>query len=253
MAALLVTAGCTGLSTDDGTADAAQLQDDAADAMADADTYRMEMRMNVSAGGQSMTMTQNAVFDHEAERARVNATSAGRSTTTYIDGTTAYVNVGGVWRTQDLSSAEPWNDSSGIRQQQSVLESANVSVNGSATVDGRRTDGSPSTSETQSVSEDGVETTVLAVEPDTEELQSVVARQTGSLDGVEIEDATYRMYVANDTNRLRQVEMDLRMTVGGQSAVANATTTFSEYGEPVNISVPEEATEQEQSALAPAA
>lgn len=232
VAVLLVTAGCTGLSADDGTPDAAELQDDAAAAMADADTYRMEMRMNVSASGQTMTMAQHAVFDHETERARVNSTAAGRETTTYIDGTTAYVNVGGVWRTQDLSETEPWNESSGIRQQQSVLESANVTVNGSATVD-------------------GVETTVLAVEPDTEELQSVVVQQTGSLDGVEIEDATYRMYVANDTHRLRQVEMNLEMSVGEQSAVANATTTFSEYGEPVNVSVPEEATEQ--TALAPVA
>ncbi|NIC00455.1 DUF6612 family protein [Halobacterium sp. R2-5] len=233
--ALLVTAGCTGLSTGgDGTPDAAQLQDDAAAAMADAETYRMEMRMNVSAGGQSMTMTQDAVFDHDTERARVDATSAGRSTTTYIDGTTAYVNAGGVWRTQDLSEVEPWNDSSGIRQQRSVLQSANVTVNGSATVD-------------------GVETTVLSVEPETEELQSLVTQRTGSLDAVEVEDATYRMYVANDTHRLRQVEMNLEMTVGGQSAVADATTTVSEYGEPVNVSVPEAATEREQAALAPVA
>mgnify|MGYP000191628523 CR=1 FL=1 len=253
VAVLLVTAGCAGLSGGDGATDANQLRDDAASEMASADTYRMEMRMQVSAGGRGTTVTQHAVFDHGAERARVNATSAGRSTTTYIDGTTAYVHVGGVWRTQDISATEPWNNNSGLRQQRAVLESATVSVNGSATVDVRRTDGSPSTSETQSVSEDGVETTVLAVDPETEELRSVVTQRAGNLDAVEIEDATYRMYVADDTHRLRKVEMNLSMTVAGQPATANATTTFSAYGEPVNVTVPEEATDGEQAALAPVA
>jgi len=224
VAALLVTAGCTGLSTNDAT-DAEELQADAADAMADAETYQMELRMNVSASGQTVRLTQHAVFDHAAERARVNASMAGRETTTYIDGDTAYVNVGGVWRTRDLSASEPWNRSAGLRQQRAVLESGNVSVTGSARVL-------------------GVETTVLTVDADAAELQSVVSQQSGTLDGTSIEDATYRMYVANDTHRLRKVEMDMEMTVGDQSAVANATITFSEYGDPVNVSIPEEAVAQ---------
>ncbi|MCD2199694.1 hypothetical protein LPA44_07265 [Halobacterium sp. KA-4] len=226
VAALLVTAGCTGLSDGENAADAAQLQSNVVDAMADVDTYRMEMRMNVSASGQSLSMTQRGVFDHEAERARVNATVLGQETTTSIDGTTAYVNVGGVWQTRDLSDREPWNESTGIDQQRALLESGNVTVAGSATVD-------------------GVATTVLRVDPDPSDVKSVVAQQQGqALDGVGVESATYRVYAANDTHRLRQVEMNLTMSISGQTTDANATITFSEYGEPVNISVPDAATDQ---------
>lgn len=226
VAALLVTAGCTGLSDGSGETDASQLQNDVVDAMADVDTYHMEMRMNVSAGGQSLTMIQRGVFDHEAQQARVNATVLGQETTTYIDGTTAYVNVGGVWRTQDLSDREPWNESTGIDQQRALLESSNVTVTGSATVD-------------------GVATTVLRVDPKPSDVKSIVAQRQGqALEGVDIESATYRMYVANDTDRLRQVEMNLTMSISGQTTDANATITFSEYGEPVNVSVPDAATRQ---------
>ncbi|MCG1003458.1 MULTISPECIES: DUF6612 family protein [Halobacterium] len=224
VAALLVTAGCTGLSSDD-TADTPQIQSDVVDAMADVDTYRMEMRMNISANGQTLSMTQRGVFDHEAEQARVNASALGRQTTTYIDGTTAYVNVGGVWQTRDFSDREPWNESTGIDRQRALLESGSVTVAGSATVD-------------------GVATTVLRVDPKPSDVKSVIAQQGQGLDEVGIESATYRMYVANDTHRLRQVEMDLEMSINDQTTDANATMTFSAYGEPVNISVPDAATTQ---------
>lgn len=226
VAALLVTAGCTGLSGDDGGTDTSQLQSDVVDAMADVDTYRMEMRMNVSTSGRSLSLTQRGAFDHEAERARVNATVMGRQTTTYIDGATAYVNAAGIWQSRNLSDRDPWNESTGIEQQRALLQSGDVTVVGSATVE-------------------GVATTVLRVDPEPSDVKSVVAQQQGGgLDGVGIESATYRMYVANDTHRLRQVEMDLSMSISGQTAEANATITFSEYGEPVNVSVPDAATGQ---------
>ena len=225
VAALLVTAGCAGLTGNGGGAsDAEQLKEDASAAMADVETYRMEMDMNITANDRTLSMSQNGVFDHEAEQARLDMSVYGTEAVAYMDGETMYVKAGGRWQTQDLSERNPWESGNGITQQQHILESGEVSVEGTETVD-------------------GVETTVLAVDPDTEELKQLVAQQgSQSFEGVTIDDATYRLYVAKDSDLPRKMEMTMEMTINGQSAEAEMTAHFSAYGEPVNVTVPEEAT-----------
>lgn len=223
VAALLVTAGCAGLVDDGGASDAEQRAQDASDAMADVDTYRMTMAMNISANGQTISMSQDGVFDHEAQRARLDMTVFGAEGVAYMDGDTMYVKSNSRWQTQDLSEDDPWKSGNGITQQQNILESGDVSIEGTETVD-------------------GAETTVLSVDPDEDELKELLAQQQSqSFEDVTIEDASYRLYVGDD-DLPRKVEMTMEMTVNGQSADAEMTAYFSEFGEPVDITIPEEAT-----------
>lgn len=223
VAALLVTAGCAGLVDDGGASDAEQRAQDATDAMQDVDTYRMTMEMNISANGQTISMSQDGVFDHEAQRAHLDMTVFGAEGVVYMDGDTMYVKSNGRWQTRDLSEDDPWESGNGIIQQRNILESGDVSIEGTETVD-------------------GVETTVLSVDPEEDELKELLAQQQSqSFEGVTIDDASYRLYVGDD-DLPRKMEMTMEMTVDGQSATAEMTAYFSEFGEPVDITIPEEAT-----------
>ena len=225
VAALLVTAGCAGLTGNGGGAsDAEQVKQDATSAMQDVDTYRMSMQMELSSNGQTISMSQDGVFDHEAKKARLNASVFGMQTVTYMDGSTMYVKSNGRWQTRNMSDQNPWESGNGITQQQNILESGDVSIAGTETVD-------------------GVETTVLSVDPDESKLKELIAQQQSqSFEGITIDNATYKLYVANDSDLPQKMEMTMEMSIDGQTAEANMTAHFSEYGEPVNITVPEEAT-----------
>lgn len=223
VAALLVTAGCSGLTGSDAT-DASAIAEEAATAMEDVGTYQMDMRMEVTASGQTLSMRQVGAFNRTTERARLNMSLYGTAVVAYLDGTTMYMNVGGQWQTQDLSANDPWESGSGLARQQQLLETGNVSVNGTATVD-------------------GVETTVLAVDADPGQLKQLLSRQsTGGFQGVTIESATYRLYVATESKLPRKAEMTMNMSIQGETAVADMTVNFSAYGEPVHVEIPEEAT-----------
>jgi outer membrane lipoprotein-sorting protein len=232
VAVLVVTAGCAGLPGSDGdtgdeTPSADELEADITDAMSDVETYRLTMEMNISANGQTLSMTQRGVFDRDAERARLNVSMFGQEATMYIDGTAMYVQSAGEWQTQDLSGSGLWGDGESLTRQRQILDSGNVTIAGGGTVD-------------------GTETTVLRVDPDSEDLKALVQQQQGqqALDGVTVENATYRMHVANETNLVRQAEVEMTMTVNGQTADTTVTMTFSDYGEPVDVTIPDAATEQ---------
>ncbi|WP_232685989.1 DUF6612 family protein [Halobacterium zhouii] len=227
VAALLVTAGCSSLTGDGaGEANAEQYKSDTIAAIQSADTYRMAMDMNISANGQSFSMSQGGVFNHETKKARLSVTAFGVQGVTYMDGSTIYVKMNDQWRTKESTDQDPWKAGNGVTQHMQVLESGEVSISGTATVD-------------------GVETTVLSVDTNESELMEILAQQGQNYGDITIEDATYKLHVADDTHRPRKAEMTMTMNSGGQTAVANVTVTFSEYGEPVDITIPDAATKSE--------
>lgn len=228
VAALLVVAGCAGSpgSTGDGTTATtttpADVQQRAVTAMEDVDTYQMEFRMNLSANGRTLQMTQDGAFNRTSERARIDMNVYGSELTAYLAGTTMYIQSGGQWQTQDLSESNPWESGSGLARQRSLLDSGNVTVEGGATVD-------------------GVATTVLRVDVEQSALTSVLSQQGGNLDNVAIRNATYRMYVANETDRPRKVEMEMDISAGGSQSRATITIAFTNYDDPVAVTIPESA------------
>lgn len=230
VAVLVVTAGCAGLG-DGGVASAEEVRQRAVSSMADVDTYRMRMNMTVRSGGEEITMTTNGTFDREAEKARVTTTFRGQQVETYIDGTTMYVDGMMGWHRQDVSDRQPWNESTALERQRAIMENANITELGEDTLN-------------------GTPVYVVRVQPDPERLKQVVSRQGNQqVDGVSIENVTYTQYVHRDTGRLVRVDMEMTMTANGRSVDVTATMTFTDYDEPVNVTIPEEA--KNSSSLAP--
>jgi len=229
---LVVTAGCGALggSGDGGepastqAADAERsVQERVADATGDVATYGVDFRLNLSTNGETLQLTQVGVYNRTSERARLNMSVYGTPATSYFDGETAYVNAGGQWQVQDLSGSGLWGENGTLARQQTLLEIGEVSEVGNETVS-------------------GVETTVYAVDADPQAYESLLGQQaTAGTSEVAVQNASYRLYVADDTDRPRKAELSTTVTAQGQSSRANVTILFSDYGEPVHVTIPEAA------------
>jgi outer membrane lipoprotein-sorting protein len=227
--ALLTTAGCAGLggsgepTTTDELTRAEQIRQDSTAAMRNADSYRVSLQMNLTANGQSLTMTNDAVYDREARLARMDMSLYGTEARAYVDGSTMYVQTRGRWVVQNVSDRNIWESGNALANQREILASSNATVTGGDTVN-------------------GTAVTVLQVEPDPQKLKELVAQQQGrNFEGITIEDATYQMYVANETDRLRKMGMEMTMQISGQTAEAQMTAHYYGYDEPVDVTIPEDA------------
>ena len=228
VALLVALAGCGALGGSDGqpttqSAEAEQsVHERVAAATEDVSTYAIDFRMNLTANGETLQLTQEGVYNRTSERARLNMSVYGTPATSYFDGETAYVNAGGQWQVQDLSGSGLWGENGTLARQRTLLEMGNVSIVGNETVD-------------------GVETTVYAVDADPEAFESLLSQQVGTTGQAGIQNASYRLYVADDTDLPRKAELSMTVTTQGQSSRANVTIQFSDYGEPVHVTIPEDA------------
>lgn len=231
VAALVVTAGCGAVGDGGGGQQATtQSPDDTrpvservADATADVETYGVDFRMNLTANGETLQLTQVGVYDRANERARLNMSVYGTPATAYFDGETMYVEAGGQWQRQDLAGSGVWGENGTLARQRALLDVGEVSAAGTETVE-------------------GVETTVYEVDADPAAFESLLSQgaQTGQA-SLTIQNASYRLYVADDTDRPRKAELSTTVTTQGQTARANVTILFSDYGEPVSVTIPEAA------------
>lgn len=235
VAVLVATAGCSTLGGggDDGQpavtttqpADSGgpSVHERVGDATRDVATHGVDFRMNLTANGETLQLTQAGVYNRTSERARLNVSVYGTPATSYFDGETAYVNAGGQWQVQDRSGSGIWGENGTLARQRALLDAGNVSVAGNETVD-------------------GVETTVYAVDTDPAAFESLLGQQpsTGASE-VAVQNASYRLYVADDTDLPRRAELSTTVTAQGQSSQANVTILFSDYGDPVDVSIPADA------------
>jgi len=226
VALLVVTAGCGALGGDEGPSvsvdDEPPVQQRVADATEDVTTYGVDFRMNLTANGETLQLTQTGVYNRTSERARLNVSVYGTPATSYFDGETAYVNAGGRWQVQDRSGSGVWGENGTLARQRALLDAGNVSIVGNETVD-------------------GVETTVYAVDADPAAFESLLGQGAGTTGGVAVQSASYRLYVADDSDLPRKAVLSTAVTAQGQSSRANVTILFSDYGEPVHVTVPEDA------------
>lgn len=231
VALLVALSGCGALGGDgDGQGagpsvavdDEPPVQQRVAVATEDVATYRVDFRMNLTTNGETLQLTQEDVYNRTSERARLNLSVYGTPATSYVDGETAYVNAGNQWQVQDLSGSGLWGENGTLARQRALLETGEVSVVGNETVD-------------------GVETTVYAVDADPAAFESLLGQQAGSTSQVGIRNASYRLYVADDTDLPRRAELSTTVTAQGESSRANVTILFSDYGAPVHVTIPEDA------------
>jgi len=238
-AALVATAGCGAVgdgggggqqATTQSPGDAASVHERVADATAGVETYAVDFRLNLSANGELLRLTQVGVYDRANERARLNTSVYGTPSTAYVDGETMYVEAAGQWQRQDLAGSGLWGENSTLGRQRALLAAGEVSAVGSETVD-------------------GVETTVYEVEADPGAFESLLSQSPGSAQAsLTAQNASYRLFVADDTGLPRRAELSTTVTARGQSTRANVTIAFSDYGEPVSVTVPEAAPTGDDSA-----
>jgi outer membrane lipoprotein-sorting protein len=195
--------------------------------MSSAETYAFDMSMSVEASDRTISMDATGVADRPARKIRMDMSMSGvmsRDITTYLDNQTAYVNVDGRWRTQDISDRNVWDSRDQLARQRELLNASTVTLAGNDTVD-------------------GTPVRVLELTPDEGQLRELVEQQTGSsLGDVSMSDVSFRYYVATDTDQVRKIEMDAEMSADGNSGSVSMTMRFSDFGSDVSVEIPEEAT-----------
>jgi len=230
-------AGCLGAEDDDQHS-AEELRAGAVDAMENVDSYTMRTTANVSVSGtETTTQSQEVVMrvDQADRRASIEQTVQSSGTTqtveAYLVDDTMYVQQAGTWQTRQLPQ-DPWAGAgAGQTNQFEILGSANVTHNGSETID-------------------GVETEVLELNmtgDDYEQLLQEQANQsgTGSLGSLvrlaDVQSVTIRQYVATEEpHYVHRVESEVAITVVGQEAETSSVLTFEDFEEDVTVELPED-------------
>jgi len=219
-------AGCSVLGADHTREDPAEDRLAAATAAMDAvETYSYETDIQVVASGEDrterLTVALTGAVNHTERRVLSNATFQGERYRTYTLNRTVYSECGdpwGGWGVEELDEDGPWRNHTPAVRQLSLLESGSLYLNGTEMIDGR-------------------ETTLLYGRPTSEALTRYSDRRTGSaFGGPDVEDATVRVWIDEETDRVRQVEVQFDVRGDGATASATLSSRFSAFDEPVSVS-----------------
>lgn len=248
LCAALVLAGCGGgggaTATPTDHPEANRVQTAAVAASEDAATYRLAANVTrvQRANGQRVTTRLNSTgaVNRTASALVVNQTANGpageRAIATYLVNGTLYQHstafesrYGSAWVRSALGddAGATWRRQDPLRRQRALLANATVTVAGTETVG-------------------GVETRVLAVDGDEESYEALLRTRLGRLGAnasVDVENISFRMYVATDTDRLRYSTGTVESTVAYGGASVSLTERlrlrFWAYGDRVNVTLPE--------------
>ncbi|GCF12103.1 hypothetical protein Harman_00380 [Haloarcula mannanilytica] len=193
------------------------------------ESYRFEMEMHVAAsdGDRSQTVRVDGGGAVNVSTKRMQATTRSQDQTvdSYVDGYKAYQECQDPWGgygVENVSRSEPWATATPLHRQLLLFERSNVYWKGNETLDGNQT-------------------VLVTASPSTETLQSIMDRRQGStvdLNPGSLENATARLWLDPETNRPVQSELRLKISQRGATATATITLHYTEYGEPVSVSVP---------------
>lgn len=198
------------------------------DASSQPSTYEVGMNMSVETEMRSVTMDMSGVVNNEDRKARMTMSMSmmgDRTFEMYLVDETAYIKTNRGWQSQDMSGqmgVGGWNQTAQLERQRQLLSGSNVSLAGTATID-------------------GTETTILQIEPDSGQVNQMMAGQGMGSSSGEVKSMTVKQYVSNQTGRVRQTDIQMDMQVQGQTATADMTITLGNYGMDTNIQVPDAA------------
>lgn len=216
LALLLVGAsGCSAL--DGGNAQAQAIQENSTAAMQEVSSYEFSMDIEMTAQGETFSVTSNGAVDTEAEEMYLEMDFLGQETTQYIIGDTLYVSSAGQWQQQDVSDQNVW-DQQALENQQRLMENSDVALKGNTTIDGER------------VYE-------ISIDPDPSDVEKVVSQGQGAAQ-VSVEDASFTQYVRHSDYLIERVDADMTLSAQGQSMDATMSIDFSNYGVDPDIELP---------------
>lgn len=237
VAALLVTAGCQGLYGTSGPPSdprAVDALDRARTATLNASSYRYtidgQVQIRHDSRLESVDLTGHGVTDVDRQRANVTVhtrgdTPVGQRDTrvAYVDGYTLDVACARVgWARHNLSESTRWFNYTTLGRQLALLQRTTVYWNGTTVVD-------------------GVETAVVTAHPTEQQLRSSHTLPTGNVGtrgGAVFENATVRVWISTETDRIRKVQREVHVRADGSTGVATITYHLSGYDEPTNITRP---------------
>jgi len=253
--ASLVLAGCSSgptdgptttgnaTTTEDGPPDAAEIQREAVTAMGEVDTYVLSVEENRSSGSEFETVveveaeksvnreTRELRFEQSAQSPRGSSSVEGYITngTIYQRSDTFERAYNSEWIRSNASEAV-WRVQDTLERHRRVLEFSAVRLN--------RTE-----------RRNGTEFYVLAVEPNTSDLESLIAELLStpnnevSTDRLNLTAATYTYWIDAETMRPAEVSGELNTTfLTAQGSVETRqvfTYRYSEYGSTVEVTLPE--------------
>jgi len=232
VALLLLTAGCASTLADPPTREdrAVALQEDAQAAIDDVETYRQAGSLRVVATSDGDTRRIEFAIDGAvnvtAHRARNTAIADDRQRSAFVIGDRIYRECSamrGTWGVENHSAGGDWVETTPAARQLSLLEGGALRIEGSGVVDGQSA-------------------TILEGRPSGDALERHGDRGSQPIiGGSQIQNPTVRVWLHNRTALPLKVTLDFAVSGGGGSADASMTMRYSGYGEPVSISLPEEA------------
>jgi len=229
VAVLLALAGCNGASqptSDDRALDALNRTDEALDSVP---TYRFrtDMRVSASKGDRSRTSsaTSDGVVDVQNRRMRVATEVEDETRDAYVDGYKSYTECTSPWDgwgVENRSESASWATFAPAGRQVELLDRSNVYWRGTETVAGNRTH-------------------LVVAYPSKRTLGDLQRRGragTPDLQGANLENATVKLWIDAETGLPARSVLEIELEKNGATATARAVTTFSGYGDPVNVTVP---------------
>lgn len=234
---LVVTAGCQGLSGPSGPPSdqrAVDAVDHAREAARNVTAYRVRIdgQVNVSDSTrlESVEIVGDGIVDVRQQRANVTVNTqgdtgvgSGHARRAYVDGYTLDTECSRMgWARYNLTESNQWLNYTSLGQQLTLLDLTSVYWNGTERVN-------------------GVETAVVTAHPTEKQLQRSWSLPTGNIGaqrGATFQNATVRVWINTETDRIHKVQREIRVRGDGKTAVATITFHFTEYNEPANITRP---------------
>lgn len=226
---VLLLTGCLGVFDRRPPSDdrALELRDRFDDAVAETETYRFSSRIRVSASdgdvSRSATATGSGAVDRDHRLVRSVAESDGERRRSFVYNYTAYqrcVEPWDGWGVEELDTDRPWVEHTPLGRYRAILAESRVYSRGTETVDGART-------------------AVVVAHPRKGTLEDVAGRPSGGSVGTSgLENATLTLWLDPETALPVRSELRLRVERGGATATGTVETSYADYGEAVNTTVP---------------
>ena len=229
VAVLLVLAGCSVLADDPVREPAAVDRLNATqDRVDDVSSYRYNMTVNASSSGSSRRIDGHGVgaVNVTTKRKVINASLDGTRAVTYIDNRTAYTECqfpGTGWGRQSLSAESGWTELTVLGRQLALLSTGDLYHNGTERIDGQ-------------------EVVHLSGRPTDDALSGDDGSSSVSVfDSSKADEVTVHLWVDAETNRPVRTDLRVVSRANDETATATLAVRYRGYGDPVRISIPEEA------------
>lgn len=231
---LVLGAGCLGLGGEPDRSEQAEATlADVQSAVQDVTTYRAQTDLNATAVAEGEEISRAATIVGEVnatqKRSKTTLRMADETRTVYLDNRTAYQECDSPWGWANESVDEDgqWIEATTLGRHVELFDSGDLRLE-----------------TTEAIAEDGA--VLLVGSPSKEALQEYREDSAQSaFGGTKIENVTARLVVDNGTHRPVRGSMYFEAVGDGATATVRMQTTFSDYGEPIRISIPENVTEDD--------